>query len=300
MEIGFVGLGRMGLNMTRRLLQGGHRVVAYDRGAPPIEKAREAGATPASSIAEVVSALQPPRALWAMIPAGPPVDEWIDVVTPLLAPGDLLIDGGNSHYRDSRRRHQRLAAAGLAFVDVGTSGGIWGLEKGYCLMVGGEAAAVARLQPVLETLAPPRGWMHVGPAGAGHFSKMIHNAIEYGMMRAYGEGFELLEASDYDFDLTAIARLWNQGSVVRSWLLELAERAFAKDPGLENIRGYVEDSGEGRWAIQEAIDRAVPAEVLALSLMGRFRSRQEDSFRDKVLAALRAEFGGHTVQEIHR
>ncbi|HET9328497.1 MAG TPA: decarboxylating 6-phosphogluconate dehydrogenase [Candidatus Eisenbacteria bacterium] len=297
MELGFVGLGRMGLNMTRRLLGGGHRVVAYDRDAGPIGSARDAGASPAKSLAELVGALAPPRAVWAMIPAGSPVDEWIEAMIPLLGRGDLLIDGGNSHYKDSRRRHQRLAEAGLAYVDAGTSGGIWGLEIGYCMMLGGDGAAIARLAPALDTLAPPGGWMHVGGAGAGHYCKMIHNAIEYGMMRAYGEGFELLDASDYDFDLAAIARLWNQGGVVRSWLLELAASAFAKDPGLEKIRGYVDDSGEGRWAAQEAIDRAVPAEVLALSLMGRFRSRQADSFRDKVLAALRAEFGGHAVQE---
>jgi len=255
---------------------------------------------PAKSLSELVGALQPPRAVWAMIPAGAPVDEWINAMLPLLAPGDLLIDGGNSHYKDSRVRCERVKAAGFGFVDAGTSGGIWGLENGYCLMLGGDAAMIARLQPALDTLAPPHGWLHVGPGGAGHFCKMIHNAIEYGMMRAYGEGFELLDASDYDFDLAAVARLWNRGSVVRSWLLELAASAFEKDPELAGIRGYVEDSGEGRWAAQEAIDRGVPAEVLALSLMGRFRSRQSDSFRDKVLAALRAEFGGHAVQETRR
>ena len=297
MDIGFVGLGRMGLNMTRRLLEGGHRVVAYDRGAEAIERAREAGATPARTLAELAAALKPPRTLWAMIPAGPPVDVLIDALEPLLASGDLLVDGGNSNYKDSRRRHQRLAARGLSFVDAGTSGGIWGLEKGFCLMVGGESAAVARLQPALRTLAPPDGWLHVGESGAGHFSKMIHNGIEYGMMQSYGEGFEILRASDYSYDLAALAHLWNRGSVVRSWLLELAELAFRKDPGLEKIRGFVDDSGEGRWTVQEAIDRAVPAETLALALMARFRSRQSDSFRDKVLAALRAEFGGHAVQE---
>jgi 6-phosphogluconate dehydrogenase len=297
MELGFVGLGRMGLNMTRRLLRGSHRVVAYDRGAGPIAEARDAGAVPVSSLGELVDALKPPRTLWAMIPAGPPVDEWIEALEPKLADGDLLVDGGNSNYKDSRRRHERLAGRGIHFVDAGVSGGIWGLENGFCLMVGGEPAAIARLQPALESLAPERGWMHVGGSGAGHFSKMIHNGIEYGMMQSYGEGFELLAASDYDYDLAGVARLWNQGSVVRSWLLELAERALTKDPGLEKIRPYVEDSGEGRWTIQEAIDRAVPAEVLALALMARFRSRQDDSFRDKMLAALRAEFGGHAVQE---
>src|SRR5262245_42213678 len=295
MELGFVGLGRMGLNMTRRLLGGGHRIVAFDRGAAPVEQARQAGALPAMTLAELVGALKAPRTVWAMIPSGDPVDEWIEAMIPLLSPGDLLVDGGNSHHVDSRRRHEKLAAAGFAFVDSGTSGGIWGLENGYCIMAGGEPAAIARLKPALDTLAPPDGWMHVGPGGAGHYCKMIHNAIEYGMMQAYGEGFELLDASEYQYDHAAIARLWNRGSVVRSWLLELAARAFEKDPNLESIRGYVEDSGEGRWAVQEAIDRAVPAEVLAISLMSRFRSRQSDSFRDKVLAALRAEFGGHAV-----
>jgi len=298
MELGFIGLGRMGLNMTRRLLRGGHRVVAYDRGAAPIEEARAAGATPAATVPDLVAALATPRALWAMIPAGAPVDDLIATLEPLLARGDVLVDGGNSNYKDSRRRHERLAARGVSFVDAGTSGGIWGLENGYCLMVGGDAQSVAELKPALDTLAPPDGWLHAGPSGAGHYSKMIHNGIEYGMMQAYGEGFELLKASDYDYDLAKIAHLWNRGSVVRSWLLELAELAFAKDPALERIRGYVDDSGEGRWTVQEAIDRAVPAEVLTLALMARFRSRQSDSFRDKVLAALRAEFGGHAVRKI--
>src|SRR5262245_12814632 len=296
MEIGFIGLGRMGLNMTRRLLAGGHRVAAFDRGSEPVEQARRAGAVSAKTLDDLVAALRPPRSLWAMIPAGPPVDQLIDALEPLLATDDLLVDGGNSNYKDSRRRHERMEKRGLHFVDAGTSGGIWGLENGFCLMLGGDGAAIERLKPALETLAPPNGWMHVGPSGAGHYSKMIHNGVEYGMMQSYGEGFELLEASDYDYDLAAIARLWNQGSVVRSWLLELAQRALEKDPSLEKIRGYVEDSGEGRWTIQEAIDRAVPAEVLALSLMARFRSRQNDSFRDKLMAALRAEFGGHAVK----
>jgi 6-phosphogluconate dehydrogenase len=297
MELGFIGLGRMGLNMTKRLLGGGHRVAAYNRGAGPVEEARAAGARAAHTLEDLVAAIAPPRVLWAMIPSGAPVDELIETLSPRLGPGDLLVDGGNSHYLDSRRRHQTLKDRGVAFVDAGTSGGIWGLEVGYCLMVGGEPEAVARLKPALDTLAPPQGWSHVGPPGAGHFAKMIHNGIEYGMMQAYGEGFELMKASDYPYDLAAIARLWNQGSVVRSWLLELAARAFARDPALEGIRGYVEDSGEGRWTVEEAIRRAVPAETIALSLMARFRSRQSDSFRDKVLAALRAEFGGHAVKK---
>jgi 6-phosphogluconate dehydrogenase len=297
MDIGFVGLGRMGLNMTRRLLGGGHRVVAYDRSAAAVEEARNAGATPAAGLDALIDALPAPRVLWAMIPAGPPVDEWIAAVERRLARGDVLVDGGNSNYKESRGRHDRLAPSGIDFVDAGTSGGIWGLEKGYCLMLGGEPRAIARLKPALDTLAPPDGWMHVGGSGAGHYVKMIHNGIEYGMMQSYGEGFELLKAGDYDLDLAAIARLWNQGSVVRSWLLELAARALAKDPGLERVRAWVDDSGEGRWTVEEAIARAVPAEVLALALMARFRSRQSDSFRDRMLAALRAEFGGHAVHE---
>jgi 6-phosphogluconate dehydrogenase len=297
MDIGFVGLGRMGLNMTRRLLAGGHRVVAHDRNAKPIEEAAAAGARPAATLEALIETLPAPRVLWAMIPAGPPVDEWIAAVTPRLTAGDVLVDGGNSNYKDSRRRNEALAASGLHFVDAGTSGGIWGLEKGFCLMVGGDPRAIAVLKPALETLAPPDGWMHVGGSGAGHYAKMIHNGIEYGLMQSYGEGFELLKAADYDYDLAAVARLWNQGSVVRSWLLELAERALEKDPSLERVRGWVDDSGEGRWTVQEAIDRAVPAEVLALALLSRFRSRQADSFRDRMLAALRAEFGGHAVHE---
>ncbi len=297
MELGMVGLGRMGLNMTYRLLRGGHSVVASDRGSAPIAEAVAKGAKGASTIAEVVQALKGPRVVWLMIPSGAPVDETIDQLTPMLSPGDLIVDGGNSNWRDSRRRGKALEALGILFVDCGTSGGIWGLEKGYCMMLGGTAEAIAILKPGLDTLAPPDGWMHVGPAGAGHYSKMIHNGIEYGMMQSYAEGFELLQASPFAYDLAKLSHLWNQGSVVRSWLLELAERAFEKDPGLHKIKGYVEDSGEGRWTIQEAIELGVPAEVLAASLFARFRSRQEDSFRDRVLAALRNEFGGHAVKE---
>ncbi len=297
MELGMVGLGRMGLNMTYRLLRGGHTVVASDRGSAPIAEAVAKGAKGAATIAEVVQTLKGPRVVWLMIPSGAPVDEAIDQLTPMLSPGDLIVDGGNSNWRDSRRRGKALEAHGILFVDCGTSGGIWGLENGYCMMLGGTAEAIAILKPGLDTLAPPDGWMHVGPAGAGHYSKMIHNGIEYGMMQSYAEGFELLQASPFAYDLAKLSHLWNQGSVVRSWLLELAERAFEKDPGLHKIKGYVEDSGEGRWTIQEAIELGVPAEVLAASLFARFRSRQEDSFRDRVLAALRNEFGGHAVKE---
>jgi 6-phosphogluconate dehydrogenase len=286
----------MGLNMTTRLRRGGHRVVATDRSPGPIEEARRQGAEGAADAVAVLQALKAPRALWAMIPAGSPVDELIAQLEPHLEPGDLLVDGGNSNYRDSRRRHDALHPKGVHWVDAGTSGGIWGLEVGYCLMLGGGREAIERLRPALDTLAPPDGWLHVGPSGAGHFAKMIHNGIEYGMMQSYAEGFEILKASDYGYDLGSLCRLWNRGSVVRSWLLELAERAFEKDPRLEQIRGYVEDSGEGRWTVQEAIDRDVPAPVLTLSLFSRFRSRQSDSFRDRVIAALRAEFGGHAVK----
>jgi 6-phosphogluconate dehydrogenase len=297
MKLGFVGLGRMGLNMTLRLLGAKHEVAAFDHNAEKIAEAARAGATPAKTLAELVRALSAPRVVWLMIPAGKPVDDTLDELMPLLAKGDLVVDGGNSNWKESQRRGERLAAAGMFFTDCGVSGGIWGLELGYCMMLGGEAAAITRLQPALDSLAPKDGWQHVGRVGAGHYSKMIHNGIEYGMMQSYAEGFEILNASDFRYDLGKLAHLWNQGSVVRSWLLELAERAFAKDPGLAKIRGYVEDSGEGRWTIQEAIDRGVPAEVLTLALMSRFRSRQDDSFRDRVVAALRAEFGGHAVKE---
>ena len=297
MDIGFVGLGRMGLNMTIRLVRAGHRVVGWNRSADKIAEAKAHGAVGAPSLEALVAALRAPRVIWAMIPAGEPVDELLETLSPRLTRGDLVVDGGNSNYKDSKRRSERMQGAGFEYVDAGVSGGIWGLEKGYCMMLGGDARAVARLEPALDTLAPPDGWRHVGGAGAGHFSKMIHNGIEYGMMQAYAEGFELLRASDYGYDLEAVAHLWNQGSVVRSWLLELAELAFGKDPNLEKIRGYVEDSGEGRWTVHEAIDRGVPAPVLALSLFRRFRSRQEDAFSDRVLAALRAEFGGHAVKE---
>ena len=297
MKIGMIGLGRMGFNMTLRLVRAGHAVVGYNLTRPPVDEAKAQGALPAYTLEELVAKLEPPRTLWAMIPAGAPVDEVIDQLTPRLAPGDLFVDGGNSNYKDSQRRAARLATAKLAFVDAGVSGGIWGLANGYCMMLGGDAAAIARLKPALDALAPPDGWLHAGPSGAGHYAKMIHNGIEYGMMQSYAEGFEILAASDFDYDLARLAHLWNRGSVVRSWLLELAERAFTADPHLEHIRGWVEDSGEGRWTVQEAIDRSVPAPVLALALLSRFRSRQEDSFRDRVVAALRAEFGGHAVKE---
>jgi 6-phosphogluconate dehydrogenase len=296
MQIGMIGLGRMGGNMTTRLLRDGHEVVAYARHADAVEAAAKQGAVPAKDLEDLVAKLTPPRHVWLMVPSGAPVTDTIAALVPLLSAGDVIIDGGNSYYRDSIRRAEELAAKGLQFVDCGTSGGVWGLENGYCLMIGAERDVVERLQPVFTTLSPVDGWLHVGPAGAGHFVKMVHNGIEYGMLQAYGEGFELLDASRYELDLPRIAALWNRGSVVRSWLLELAEIALKKDPGLASIRGYVEDSGEGRWTVFEAIEHDVPATVLAHSLFARFRSRQDDPFGAKLIAALRQEFGGHAVK----
>ena len=297
MEIGFVGLGRMGFNMTLRLLQGGHRVVAWNRSPDKVEEVARHGAIPAASLTDLAAKLSAPRAVWVMLPAGAPTDEAIRALMPAMAPGDLVVDGGNSNFRDDQRRAKELEGSGVLYADAGTSGGIWGLKNGYCMMLGGPTEALARLKPGLDTLAPPDGWLHCGPVGAGHYAKMIHNGIEYGMMQAYAEGFEILKASEYEYDLAKLSHLWNQGSVVRSWLLELAERAFEKDPGLEKIKGWVEDSGEGRWTVLEAIDKNVPAELLTLALMRRFRSRQEDAFTDRVVAALRAEFGGHAVKD---
>jgi 6-phosphogluconate dehydrogenase len=298
MELGLIGLGRMGANMAVRLIQGGHRVVVHNR---TYEKAQELadqhGAVPARSIEELVAALPSPRVVWLMLPAGKATDDTIATVTPLLQPGDILVDGANNNYKVSIAHGEQLAAHGIQFADAGVSGGIWGLKVGYCTMVGAEPATFAQIEPLLKTLAPPDGYLHCGPFGAGHFVKMIHNGIEYGMMQAYAEGFEILEKSRYDFDLQKISHLWNQGSVVRSWLLELAERAFEDDADLSAIRGYVEDSGEGRWTVQEAIDLDVPAPIITLSLQTRFRSRQDDSFGAKVLAALRNQFGGHAVKK---
>lgn len=296
MEIGLIGLGRMGLNMMKRLAQDGHRVLGFSPSGAKREAVEEAGGVYADSREALVRMLPAPRVVWLMVPSGPAVDENLEYLMPLLAPGDILVDGGNSNYHDTQRRAERLRPAGLEYVDAGTSGGVWGLAAGYCMMVGGSREAFARLEPALKTLAPPDGYLHVGPTGAGHFVKMIHNGIEYGMMEAYAEGFEILRASDFELDLQRIAHLWNQGSVVRSWLLELAERAFAESPDLADLRGYVEDTGEGRWTVLEAIDKSVPAPVLTLSLQQRFRSRQEDSFAAKVLAALRQQFGGHAVK----
>jgi len=297
MELGMIGLGRMGANMTERLLRDGHRVISYDRSLEAIQRVVDIGAMGSRSLADFVKQLSPPRAIWLMVPAGDPVDQTIEQLLPQLSKGDVFIDGGNSNYKDSIRRAEKLKQQGLHFVDAGTSGGIWGLKVGYCMMIGGENETVARLESIFKTLAPADGFLHVGPCGAGHFVKMIHNGIEYGMLQAYGEGFELLKASQFDLDLEKISHLWNQGSVVRSWLLELCESAFARDPELASIKGYVEDSGEGRWMVEEAIEKSVPAPVLMLSLFARFASRQEDSFSAKVIAALRNEFGGHAVKK---
>lgn len=297
MELGMVGLGRMGRNMAARLVAAGQRVQGHDPGAESAAQARADGVPTVGSLAELVAALPAPRAVWLMVPVGKPVEETVEALAERLAPGDLVVDGGNSYYQDSVRRAARLAEVGVEFVDAGTSGGVWGRELGYCLMLGGGAGAVARLRPALDALAPPGGWRHVGAAGAGHFVKMVHNAIEYGMLQAYAEGFELLHDSDYEIDLAEIASLWNQGGVVRSWLLELTERALREDPGLGQVTDYTEDSGMGRWAVLEGVERAVPTPVIAVSLMSRFRSRQEQSFAGKVVAALRHQFGGHAVRE---
>jgi 6-phosphogluconate dehydrogenase len=297
MELGMIGLGRMGANMTERLLRGGHKLITYDRSPEAIQRCVDKGAFGAHSLADFVKQVSLPRVIWLMVPSGEPVDLTIEQLLPSLLENDIIIDGGNSHYKDSIRRADKLKQLGIHFVDAGTSGGIWGLQEGYCLMIGGEKAIVEQLEPIFKTLAPENGFAHVGASGAGHFAKMVHNGIEYGMLQAYGEGFEMLKASQFEFDLGKISHLWNQGSVVRSWLLELAENAFQKDPQLSSIKGYVEDSGEGRWAVLEAVEREIPASVLTLSLFARYASRQDDSFSAKVIAALRNEFGGHAVRK---
>jgi 6-phosphogluconate dehydrogenase len=298
LKIGFVGLGRMGGNMVKRLLSKGHEIVAF---APHEESRREVenyGALGVSSLPELTRQLVSPRAVWMMVPSGQITEETTKTLTGLLEKGDLLIDGGNSFYKDSLRRAELLKTRGIAFLDVGTSGGIWGLEKGYCLMVGGEKDIYQKVEPLFQALAPENGYAYMGSHGAGHFVKMVHNGIEYAMLQAYGEGFEIMHSKkEYNLDLQKISHLWNHGSVVRSWLLELAENAFQKEPHLESIKGYVEDSGEGRWTVYEAIEQNVPAPGITLSLLERFRSRQEESFSAKVIAALRNEFGRHPVKK---
>ena len=297
MQIGMIGLGRMGANMVQRLLNGGHEVVAFDRSEAAVQSCKEMGASGSSTLEELVSNLSSPKIVWVMVPSGAPTESTVQDLFGLLEPGDIVIDGGNSNFHDSKRRAGDGEMKGIHFLDAGTSGGVWGLKNGYCLMVGGDESAFKIVEPILTTLAPPDGLLYTGPSGSGHFAKMVHNGIEYGMLQAYGEGFDILHASDYDYDLKAISHLWNQGSVVRSWLLELAELAFEREGAdLHDIRGYVEDSGEGRWTVLEAIEKNVAAPILTLSLLSRFMSRDEDRYSAKVIAALRNEFGGHAMK----
>ena len=300
MELAMIGLGRMGANMAERLVRGGHTVRGYDPGEAARQQAEARGIVPHANLQNAVAALPTPRVVWLMVPAGQVVDDTIALLRPLLAAGDTVIDGGNSNYKDTQRRGAQLAEAGIHYIDCGTSGGVWGLAEGYSLMIGGDAGAVARLQPVFATLAPTpqTGWGHVGPSGAGHFAKMIHNGIEYGMMQAYAEGFAILKHKQaMDFDLGALAEIWRHGSVVRSWLLDLTADALKKNPQMDGIAPYVADSGEGRWTVAEAIDLNVSAPVITLSLLERLRSRDDDSYADKLLAAMRNEFGGHAVKQ---
>ena len=299
MDIAMIGLGKMGANMAERLLKGGHRVVVFDLSEEAIKSAEEKGAEGARTLKEVVKKLQPPRSVWVMVPAGVPTEKTIEELSEILSPGDIVIDGGNSNYRDSIRRGRELSEKGVHFVDVGTSGGVWGLAEGYSMMVGGNEEAVERLGPVLSTLAPDpdKGWGRVGPIGSGHFVKMVHNGIEYGLMEAYAEGFELMrEKKEFGLDLHRIAEIWRYGSVVRSWLLDLTARALSENPDLEGIAAFVPDSGEGRWTVHEAIELGVSIPVITLALQGRFRSREEAPFADKLLAAMRNQFGGHAIK----
>ncbi|HEU4830134.1 MAG TPA: decarboxylating 6-phosphogluconate dehydrogenase [Gemmatimonadales bacterium] len=300
MKLGIVGLGRMGANMAARLQAGGHAIVAYDRSADALAEAAAAGATGTRSLEELVGALEAPRAVWVMVPAGDPTESTILALSKLLARGDTVIDGGNSFYKDSVRRAEMLAGKGIDFVDSGTSGGIWGRTEGYSLMIGGTEAAVKRLEPIFSTLAPGpgRGWGRVGPPGAGHFVKMVHNGIEYGMMQAYAEGFEILHRKkEFALDLANVGRIWQHGSVVRSWLLDLTTAALEENPGMEGIAPWVSDSGEGRWTVAEAVDLDVPAPVITLALIARLRSRSEEAYADRLLAAMRNQFGGHAVRK---
>jgi len=319
MQIGMIGLGRMGGNMVRRLMKGGHTCVVYDQGAAVVAAFGKEGATPAKSLEDLVAKLQKPRAVWVMVPSGGPTEETVQTLARLLEAGDTIIDGGNSFFKDDVRRSKDVAKKGIHYVDAGTSGGVWGLERGYCLMVGGPTEAVARIEPVLRTLAPGKGdipltpgrdgkstaelgYLHCGPSGAGHFVKMVHNGIEYGLMQAYAEGFDIFKnaTSDqlpedirYDLKVADIAELWRRGSVVSSWLLDLTSIALAQDPKLESYSGFVQDSGEGRWTVQAAVEEAVPADVLTAALYTRFRSRQQHTFGEKLLSAMRKQFGGH-------
>lgn len=298
MRLAMIGLGRMGGNMSERLMKGGHEVIVFDRSAEAIAKYAAMGALASSSAADAASKMEAPRVVWIMVPAGKPVDDTIASLAAVLEKGDVIIDGGNSNFHDSMRRAAELKTKGIEFIDAGTSGGIWGLANGYCLMIGATDPAFSLCEPIFRTLAPDKGYARVGPPGSGHYVKMIHNGVEYGMLQAYAEGYEILHASkSFKLDLHQIASVWNQGSVVRSWINELAEQAFARDANLDALKGYVEDSGEGRWTVQEAIDLDVPAPVITLSLLERLASRQPESFSAKVIAALRNEFGGHAVKK---
>ena len=297
MQIGFIGLGRMGANMVERLLRDGHQVVVYNRSQDKVLEAERKGAIASSSISDLVSKLHGRKAIWLMVPSGQIVDDHITQLLPLLKPNDIIIDGGNSFWRDTQKRHASVTSSGIHYVDCGTSGGIWGLQNGYSLMYGGDPEPASFLEPVFKSLAPPEGYLYCGTSGAGHFVKMVHNGIEYGMMQAYAEGFEIMEKSPFGLDLSKVAKVWMNGSVVRSWLLELAVRAFNEDPKLESLQPYVQDSGEGRWTIQTAIDFDVPVHVIAASLFTRLESRQDNSFAMRTLAALRNQFGGHAVKK---
>lgn len=303
MRLAMIGLGKMGANMTRRLLDGGHQVVAFDLSEEAVRSAEKGGAIGAREMSEVVEKLEPPRVVWVMVPSGKPTEATVDDLSTSLSTGDIVIDGGNSNYKESLRRGDRLAQEGVHYVDVGVSGGVWGLTEGYGMMIGGDKDPVEHLTPIFETLAPAsdRGWSHVGPRGAGHFVKMVHNGIEYGVMQAYAEGFALMQAKEeFELDLHQVAESWRYGTVIRSWLLDLTARALAEDPSLEELVAWVDDSGEGRWTVQEAVDLAVPAPVVTSALFARFRSRRGDNFADKLLAAMRNQFGGHAVKEKDR
>ncbi len=293
MQIGMIGLGRMGMNMARRLIKAKHQVIVYNRTKDKVDQMIKEGAAGADSISDLIKKLSPPRVIWLMLPAGHATEEHIKSVSKIMVKGDLLVEGGNSYYKDDLRRYDEFKKIGLRYVDAGVSGGIWGLQIGYCTMIGGDKPDFDHIEPVLKDLAPKNGYMYCGGAGAGHFVKMVHNGIEYGMMQAYGEGFEILQASPYKPDPAKTAHLWNQGSVIRSWLLELAESAFTEDPKLQEFSGLVKDSGEGRWTVQQAVESGVAAPVITLSLYQRFLSQQKDIFGNKVLAALRKQFGGH-------
>ncbi len=295
MEIGIVGLGRMGMNMARRLIRAGHKVTVFNRTAQKVTDMVKEGAVGSDSLLDFINKLKSPRIIWLMLPEGSVLEDHINQLSRELSMGDIVIDGGNSFFKDDLRRFELFKAKGIHFMDAGVSGGMWGLKNGYCTMVGGEEKIFKTIEPILQDLSPKDGYLYCGPSGAGHFLKMVHNGIEYGMMQAYGEGFEILKASPYQVDFQKVAHLWNQGSVVRSWLLELAEEAFKESPGLAGISGYVEDSGEGRWTVQQAVEYGVAAPVITASLYQRFLSRQKDAFSNKVLSALRNKFGGHAL-----